>query len=77
MNTEAIKFIGVCLLLATSITFIVIFIRAYENTSKINCININKVGEAKFEMFVLVPLVLASGVTSFVLSIKDLNKERE
>jgi drug/metabolite transporter (DMT)-like permease len=80
MNKEErywIKLIGMGFLFGSFLTLLYCFIVAYINPSKTTLVDINSIGEANFEMFVLIPIIAFFGVLAIILEYIDLKKEVE
>lgn len=69
--SEKLKFLGTSLLFVSFLYLAYLFALAYANPSKTLIININRFGEAWFEVFVFTPAVLLMGVITLVMQYRD------
>lgn len=71
INKDFIIFAGITLLFGSFLVFAWVFTSAYINESKTTIIDINKYGEAKSEMFIVMPLVFITGLFAIKYSFKN------
>lgn len=72
---ERYKSYMMVMVFSTILVFTLTFVAAYLSEDKKVMIDINSIGEANFEMFVLIPLTLISGVYLFYDVIRKTLKE--
>lgn len=74
INKKILNILGISLLFATTIVFCYTSILAYMNPSKQVILDINSIGEANIEFFIVMPLVLIFGLFSLIQSFKNISK---
>jgi hypothetical protein len=71
-----IKLIGVSFMFYTTLLLMYSFVLAYLSPAKISTININSVGEANIEMWLLLPVILIFGALTVYFIFQDFRRKK-
>lgn len=71
MKLKIIQLFGTAMLFAVFLVMLWTFYTAYFNPSKTTLVDINSIGEAQIEAWIIMPMVLIFGLLSLLINLYD------